>query len=547
MFRDRPIFQPDKANDTRMTIPTFRLASLFVISALYGALMGCTPPADQAPEIRNPGDQQTRAGRLVELPLQASDPEGEPITFDAEGLPEGLTLHQTNATITGTPLEEGDNTVTLKARDNHNNETSAKFHWIVEPNHPPRVEVETTQKYRVKDEVRLKINATDPDGDSLTFGADRLPKGLSLDAESGLISGKTETTGELETLVIVSDGLNKVSSKISWTITPNTPPQINGPQQVTVSVGENVDVAIDASDADGDTLSYAAQDLPPGLSLDPHTGRISGTPTTEAPLVQSVIIVTDSFGDHTSLNLSWEVKAAGLAGLIARWQFEEGSGQIAHDSSGNGNNGEFRDNLGNTVEGGWGTGDFAGTLSMDGGDDGIVVVPMSDSIRAIRDKVTVMAWTYRTERHNVAVMAHDYSNSLFFGYHEYHQDKKDPTKFTGAVFKWDIHNDKGENAACWTPTSALENQPVNRWYHLTGVYDGQNAILYVDGQEICRAPLTGNLLITDKPITLSGFLNGGWGPALTDEITGNLDDVRLYDRALSPQEINTIYSQTKKN
>ena len=527
--------------------PAPRFPVLTIFAALIAALTACSAPSDQAPEIVNPGDQQTRVGQSVDLPLKASDPEGEPVTFSARGLPEGLKINPAKAVISGIPIAAEDAQVTLKAIDNHNNATQVHFHWLVTPNHPPKLDPPTPRQTRVNSELRIELAASDSDGDALTFQAESLPEGLSLDPKTGVVSGKASKTGDFEIPVTVSDGFNKITAKLSLTVTPNHPPEINNPGQLIVSVGEQVNLTIQASDADGDSLTFHGEDLPEGLTIDPSTGVVTGQPTTEAALWQSTITVTDSFGDSSESTVNWEVKAFGLAGLVGRWRFEEGSGQIAHDSSGNSNDGTFHDNNGNPVDGGWGAGDFAGTLAMDGGDDGIVVIPMSDSIRAIKDKVTVMAWTYRTDRHNVAVMAHDYSNSLFFGYHEFKDESTDPPTLIRPVFKWDIHNDKGDNAACWTPTPALKNQPTDHWYHLTGVYDGQNAILYVDGQEICRDALTGNLLIADKPITLSGFLNGGSGPALTDEITGNLDDVRLYDRALSPEEIRTIYSQTKKN
>src|SRR5690606_27037033 len=64
-------------------------------------------------------------------------------------------------------------------------------------------------------------------------------------------------------------------------------------------------------DADGDTLTFSAQGLPPGLTIDPVTGIISGTLDKSASQggnngVYTVIItVTDSIGASTSITFPW--------------------------------------------------------------------------------------------------------------------------------------------------------------------------------------------------------------------------------------------------
>jgi hypothetical protein len=43
-------------------------------------------PQNQSPQLVNPGAQGTLVGALVSLPISASDPENNPITFSASGL-----------------------------------------------------------------------------------------------------------------------------------------------------------------------------------------------------------------------------------------------------------------------------------------------------------------------------------------------------------------------------------------------------------------------------------------------------------------------------
>ena len=215
--------------------------------------------------------------------------------------------------------------------------------------------------------------------------------------------------------------------------------------------------------------------------------------------------------------------------LVAWWRFDERAGTIAADSSGSGNEATVRN-------GAWAEGRYGGALAMDGGNDGIVVVALSESLRATAREITVAAWTYRTATHNVAVLTHGYP-TLFFGFH-------------GPRFKWQIEHQSGRQSPCYADEK--HEAGLNRWIHMAATYDGWVARLYVDGVEICRkwalrSALTpgraGDIRMPDAPFTLSGYLDDS--NTIVDEITGRLDDVRIYDRALSGDEVSALASSTR--
>ncbi len=85
----------------------------------------------------------------------------------------------------------------------------------------------------------------------------------------------------------VSDGTASASASFTWTVTaaappPNQPPQISSPGNQTSAAGATVSLQIQASDPDGGSLSYSATGLPPGLSINATTGRITGTVSSSA-------------------------------------------------------------------------------------------------------------------------------------------------------------------------------------------------------------------------------------------------------------------------
>jgi Tfp pilus assembly protein PilV len=94
------------------------------------------PPVDEdegpneAPVVDNPGTRNTRRSASVTLLLSASDPNGDPVTWTATGLPAGLTLNAALGRITGAPTTVGTYNVTVRASDGELT-GSATFTWSV--------------------------------------------------------------------------------------------------------------------------------------------------------------------------------------------------------------------------------------------------------------------------------------------------------------------------------------------------------------------------------------------------------------------------------
>jgi hydrogenase maturation factor HypE len=73
--------------------------------------------------------------------------------------------------------------------------------------------------------------------------------------------------------------------------------------------------------------------------------------------------------------------------------------------------------------------------------------------------------------------------------------------------------------------------PLNTWSHLAGTYDGATLRLYVNGVLAASQPYTGSIITSSGALRLGG--NAVWG----EYFTGRIDEVRIYNRALSQSEI----------
>ena len=71
----------------------------------------------------------------------------------------------------------------------------------------------------------------------------------------------------------------------------------------------------------------------------------------------------------------------------------------------------------------------------------------------------------------------------------------------------------------------------NTWTHLAATYDGANLRLYVNGTQVATRAVTGSMRASTGALRIGG--NSTWG----EWFGGLIDDVRIYNRALTPSEV----------
>jgi hypothetical protein len=106
--------------------------------------------------------------------------------------------------------------------------------------------------------------------------------------------------------------------------------------------------------------------------------------------------------------------------------------------------------------------------------------------------------------------------------------------------KHNLHHNSLINTTTNTPNNVNDNQ----WHHIAGSFDGINNNLYFDGQLISTESTTVSNLyyVSDGPVT---FGRDGNNPSSATALyQGWIDDIGIYNRALSPQEISNLYSSS---
>jgi hypothetical protein len=211
------------------------------------------------------------------------------------------------------------------------------------------------------------------------------------------------------------------------------------------------------------------------------------------------------------------VVLAGLAGpataqgggLVAAYGFDEGSGSTVGDVSGQGNHGSISGATWTT------SGRYGPALVFDGTND-VVVVADSTSLD-LTNGMTLSAWVYPT--------------SSLSGWKAILQKETDAW-FLNANTGGDRAGTGGTlNGVCCTVLQGPSALAVNRWTHVAATYDGTTLRLYLDATQVASQARSGNLQVNAAPLRIGGNTYG------SEFFPGRIDEVRIYNRALSAAEI----------
>jgi hypothetical protein len=288
------------------------------------------------------------------------------------------------------------------------------------------------------------------------------------------------------------------------------PPVITSATAATGNVGVAFTYQITAS---GSPTSYGAAGLPPGLGINTTNGAITGTPTTNGITSATISAMNSSGTNMATLTIMINASAPGPSGLIGWWKLDESSGTTAADSSGNGNNG--------TLSGGtWQTsgGKIAGALHLNAFD----VVNCGAAASLNTPSVTVAFWMKPDSLGNVIPV-----------------DKLPATGTVGYAVKlrdtgtiWFRVGAEGGPALDVYGGSNIYTNGV--WTHVACTFDaGTSAMrMYINGVVESHQPTFAVTLNASNTTFRMG--------STVEQYAGLLDDVRVYDHALTSNEIVTV-------
>ncbi len=227
------------------------------------------PRAAQPPVITSATSAGGRVGKLFSYRIKATN---HPTSFGATGLPAGLSLDASTGIISGTPAAAGTPSIQISATNVAGTGTATLTMAVKPAPQPPVITSATSAGGKAGKPFSYRIKAT---GRPTSFGATGLPAGLSLDASTGIISGTPTEPGFFSVHLSATNAAGTGTATLTLTFKVGPLPVITSFASAEGKVGKPFSYRIKATNH---PTSFGATGLPPGLSVNPSTGVISGTP-----------------------------------------------------------------------------------------------------------------------------------------------------------------------------------------------------------------------------------------------------------------------------
>jgi hypothetical protein len=209
-----------------------------------------------------------------------------------------------------------------------------------------------------------------------------------------------------------------------------------------------------------------------------------------------------------------------VRGPVAAYSFDEGEGETVEDLTGDGHTA--------TIEGAsWSTqGRYGGAMEFDASEEDVLKVPDSPELD-FSEEFTLEAWVHPSGEESswAPIIAKQQGGGK--GAHRYAywlHESWEGANYPAGGFETSTEGQDRE-------AGPSEHLSENHWTHLAITFDGAKLRLYVDGELVKDESTTGMAQLTEGDLQIGGSTEHG------DFFNGRIDEVRIYNRALSEQEV----------
>ncbi|MEH2196766.1 Ig-like domain-containing protein, partial [Nostoc sp.] len=226
--------------------------------------------------------------------------------------PEGIPYYNFSNLVAGGKLDPNESTTqrSLVFYNPQGMQFSYDLVVLAQLNQAPVIQTQPNKEVIGGQFYSYDVNASDPNGDSLTYKLLASPDGMTIDSTTGLISWNT-TTSNIGNQIIsleVSDGRGgSITQDYTLSVIatpPNRPPVFVTNPVVQAYINKQYNYDSNAVDPDNDTVSYSVVIGPDGLKIDPTTGKVQWTAPPALILGDTVIGQVSVAGQNQEFNFA---------------------------------------------------------------------------------------------------------------------------------------------------------------------------------------------------------------------------------------------------
>ena len=207
---------------------------------------------NRAPVLGAISDQSVNENTLLSFSVNATDPDGQTLTYSVSGLPNGAALASQTFTWTPAYNQAGTFAVTFTADDGQAQDSQAITITVNNVNRAPVFSAINNKSVWSDDPLTFTIDATDPDGDAVTYSANIVPSGATFITETFDWTPSPAQIGSYNVTFYASDGQLQDSEAISITVNvDNLAPTVtnSSPASGAIQVPLNNLITLNVTDA----------------------------------------------------------------------------------------------------------------------------------------------------------------------------------------------------------------------------------------------------------------------------------------------------------